>query len=222
MPGNASLNTMWTMARTAQPQCYDVVVVKNTLQRTLGRLPTRKEISDKFHRHIRLADGRQEDYIENFVRAVVAIYETIFRVPSLAQIIVEPDSGTARTLCGTTSASWLRWHQILQTKRKGSGPWTHWRTIISTRVTCQVACPKIYCRETGVMWASFHCRYSSTRSSGVGWVCHNLLWGFARNMWLSCKRRPSHAAISWPLHRFMQIKHGSASCALPQPRRSVY
>ena len=58
------LQDHWTMARTAQQQCYEVVVVKKTLQRTLGRLPTRKEISDKFHRHIKLADVRAEDYIE--------------------------------------------------------------------------------------------------------------------------------------------------------------
>ena len=62
------LQDHWTMARTAQQQCYEVVVVKNTLQRTLGRVPTRKEISDMFHRNIKLADGRQEDYIENFVK----------------------------------------------------------------------------------------------------------------------------------------------------------
>ena len=65
------LQDHWTMARTAQQQCYDVVVVKTTLQRPLGRLPTRKEISDTFHRNIKLAYGRQEDYSENFVKEVV-------------------------------------------------------------------------------------------------------------------------------------------------------
>ena len=73
----------------AQQQCYDVLVVKHTLQRTLGRLPTRKEISDKFHRHIKLADGRQEDYSENFAKDVITIHERILSVPSLAHITVE-------------------------------------------------------------------------------------------------------------------------------------
>ena len=79
------------MARTAQPQCYEVVVVKNTLQTTLGRLPTQKEISAKFHRNIKLADGRQEDYSENFVKEASTIYERILTVPSLAQIIAEQE-----------------------------------------------------------------------------------------------------------------------------------
>ena len=67
------LQDYWTMARTAQQQCYEVVVVKNALQRTLGRVPTRKEISDMFHRNIKLADGKQEDYRENFVKDVMII-----------------------------------------------------------------------------------------------------------------------------------------------------
>ena len=46
------LQDHWAMARTAQQQCYEVVVAKNALQTTLGRLPTRQEISDKFHRNI--------------------------------------------------------------------------------------------------------------------------------------------------------------------------
>ena len=66
------LQDNWTMARTAQQQCYDVVVVKHTLQRTLGRLPTRKEISDTFHRH-KLTYGRQEDCSENFVKDAMAM-----------------------------------------------------------------------------------------------------------------------------------------------------
>ena len=40
-------------------------------------MPTRTEISDMFHRNIKLADGRQEDYIENFVKDVMIIYERI-------------------------------------------------------------------------------------------------------------------------------------------------
>ena len=62
------LQYYWTMARTAQQQCYEVVVVKNTLQRTLGRVPTKKEMSDMFHRNIKLADGRQEGCSENCVK----------------------------------------------------------------------------------------------------------------------------------------------------------
>ena len=75
-------------AGAAQQQCYDVEVVKNTLQRTFGRLPTRKDISDKFHRLVKLADGRQEDYSENFAKDVMTIYERILSVPSMARIIV--------------------------------------------------------------------------------------------------------------------------------------
>ena len=54
------LQDPWTMERTAKQQCYEVLGVNNILQTTLGRLPTRKEISDKFPRNIKLADGRQE------------------------------------------------------------------------------------------------------------------------------------------------------------------
>ena len=85
------LQDHWTMARTAQQQCYEVVVVKNTLQTTLGLLPTRKEISDKFRKSIKLADGRQEDYSENFVKDAMTIYERILSSPPLAQIIVEQE-----------------------------------------------------------------------------------------------------------------------------------
>ena len=37
------LQDHWTMARTAQQQCYEVVVVKNALQTSLGLLPQKKE-----------------------------------------------------------------------------------------------------------------------------------------------------------------------------------
>ena len=67
------LQDHWTMARTAQQQFYEVVVVKNNLQRTLGRLPTRRETNDMFHRNNKRADGKQEDYIENFVKDAVTI-----------------------------------------------------------------------------------------------------------------------------------------------------
>ena len=56
------LQDHWTMARTAQQQCYEVVVVKNALQTSLGRLPQKKEISEKFHRNIKLATGKQDNY----------------------------------------------------------------------------------------------------------------------------------------------------------------
>ena len=41
------LQDHWTTARTAHQQCYEVVVAKNALQTKFGRLPTRKDISDK-------------------------------------------------------------------------------------------------------------------------------------------------------------------------------
>ena len=63
----------WTMAQTAQQQCYEVGVAKNTLQRQMGRLPAMKDISDVFHRNIKLAYGRQEDYIENSIKAVMIL-----------------------------------------------------------------------------------------------------------------------------------------------------
>ena len=49
---------------------------------------TRRDISDRFHGNIKLADGRQEDYIENCLKDAMTIYERISSVPSLAQIIV--------------------------------------------------------------------------------------------------------------------------------------
>jgi len=57
----------------------------------LGRLPTRKEISDKFRKNIKLADGRQEDYSENFVKDAMTIYERILSSPPLAQLILEQE-----------------------------------------------------------------------------------------------------------------------------------
>ena len=67
----------WIMALSAQQQCYDVVVVNNTLQKTLGRLPTRKEINGTFHWNTNLTDGRQEGYIEDFVKYTMTIYARI-------------------------------------------------------------------------------------------------------------------------------------------------
>ena len=66
-----SLQDHWTTARTAQQQCYEVVVVKNTVQKTAGRVPTRKDISNTFHRNVKLADGKQDDYSENFVYEII-------------------------------------------------------------------------------------------------------------------------------------------------------
>ena len=64
-----------------------MVVVKNSFQRTLRRLPHRKEISDKFHRHTKLADGRQGDYYKQ----VMTIYARILSVPFLFQISVKKE-----------------------------------------------------------------------------------------------------------------------------------
>ena len=44
-----------------------------------------------FLRHKKLAYGKQEDYIENFVKGVMTIYERMLSVLSLAHIIVEPE-----------------------------------------------------------------------------------------------------------------------------------
>ena len=79
------------MARKSQQLCYEVVVVNNTLQRTLGRLPTRKDVSGTINRNIQLTDGRQEDYSEHFDKEVMTIYERILSVPSLAQIIAKQE-----------------------------------------------------------------------------------------------------------------------------------
>ena len=63
------------------------------------------EIRDMFNRNIKLADGKQEDYNNNFIKKVMINYDRILSVPSLAHITVERRRGMARTLCGTTSAS---------------------------------------------------------------------------------------------------------------------
>ena len=44
-----------------------------------------------FHGNIKLADGRQEDYSETFVKDVMTICERILSLPSLAHIIVEQE-----------------------------------------------------------------------------------------------------------------------------------
>ena len=61
------------------------------LQRSLGRLPEKKEINDQFHRNIRLADASKEDYSVNCAKDALMIYGRILPVPSLAQIIVEQE-----------------------------------------------------------------------------------------------------------------------------------
>ena len=128
------LQDHWTMARSAQQQCYEVVVVKNTLPTTLGRLPTRKEISDKLRRNIKLADGRQEDYSENCVKDAVTIYERILTVPSLAHIIVEPEKRDGHSTveqhrqAGCVGIKDCRAREI-------KGSWAHWGAIILTTIT---------------------------------------------------------------------------------------
>ena len=51
----------------------------------------KKKISEKIHRNIKLAAGRQDDYSENFVKDALIIYERILTVPALAQMIVEQE-----------------------------------------------------------------------------------------------------------------------------------
>ena len=51
----------------------------------------RKEISDKFHTNIKLAEAKRDDYSENFVTEAMIIYGRILSVPSVAQIIVEQE-----------------------------------------------------------------------------------------------------------------------------------
>ncbi|MFM7989301.1 MAG: hypothetical protein ACKPKO_59305, partial [Candidatus Fonsibacter sp.] len=68
-----------------------MLVVESALQIKLGRLQTRKEISDTLHKNIKLADGRHEDYTENLIKEVLIIYERILNVPSLVNIMVEPE-----------------------------------------------------------------------------------------------------------------------------------
>ena len=87
------LQDHWSLSRTAQQQCYEVAVVKNALQTSLGRLPQKKEISEKFHRNIKLAAGRQDDYSENLVKdALIALRE------DFDCAIIGPDD------CGTREA----------------------------------------------------------------------------------------------------------------------
>ena len=143
------------MARTAQQQCYEVVVVKNTLQRTLGRLPTRQAISDMFYRNIKLADGKQEDYIENFVKDSMTIYERICECDHIGPCHCGTrEAGRPELSVDHRRQAGCVGIKILQTKRKGSGPWAHCRTITLTTSTCPVACPSIFCTETKVMWTS--------------------------------------------------------------------
>ena len=91
MPGNAYCRTLGVRRKHRINNYYDVVVVKNTLQTTLRRSPTRQEIRDKFHSNVKLADGRQEGYSENFAKDAMTMYERILSVPSLANIIVEQE-----------------------------------------------------------------------------------------------------------------------------------
>ena len=106
------------MARTAQQQCYEVVVVKNTLQRTLDRVPTSKDISEMLHRNIKLTDGMQDDYIENFVQDVMTIHERLLSAPSLAHIIVEQENRDGQNSLWNNIGKLAVLDQKLQTMRK--------------------------------------------------------------------------------------------------------
>ena len=86
-----TLQEHWTMSRTAAQQCYEVVAVKNGLQKDLGRQPTKKEISDKFRKSAKMAAGRQDDFSENFIKDALNVFEKVLSVPSLAAIITEQE-----------------------------------------------------------------------------------------------------------------------------------
>ena len=77
----------WTLTRTAFQMCYTVVTARQKLLADLGRMPTRKEISDHFRRNVKLVDRKQDDYSENFVKDALTIYERILCFPPLADII---------------------------------------------------------------------------------------------------------------------------------------
>ena len=85
------LQEHWTMARTAQQQCHEVVSIKNSLQKDLGRQPTRKEISDKFRHNVKMAPGRKDDYSETFVREALNIYDKVLCCPPLAQALLDQE-----------------------------------------------------------------------------------------------------------------------------------
>ena len=85
------LQEHWSMARTAQQQCYEVVSIKNGLQKDLGRQPTRKEISDKFRHNVKMAPGRKDDYSETFVREALNIYDKVLCCPPLAQVLLDQE-----------------------------------------------------------------------------------------------------------------------------------
>ena len=85
------LQEHWTMSRTAAQQCYEVIAVQSSLQKDLGRQPTKKEISDKFRKNAKLAKGRQEDFSENFITQALVVYEKVLSIPKLAAIIMEQE-----------------------------------------------------------------------------------------------------------------------------------
>jgi hypothetical protein len=85
------LQEHWTMSRTAAQQCYEVIAVQSSLQKDLGRQPTKKEISDKFRKNAKLATGRQEDFSENFIVQALIVYEKVLSIPKLAAIIMEQE-----------------------------------------------------------------------------------------------------------------------------------
>ena len=74
------LQDNWSMARTAQQQCYEVVVFGPTLPLQLARQPQSKEISDKFCQNVNLADSSQEDHSERVVNDALAYYTSILCV----------------------------------------------------------------------------------------------------------------------------------------------
>jgi hypothetical protein len=154
---NLILQDHWTMARTAQQQCYEVIVVKNNLQTVLGSLPTRKEISHKFRRNVKLADGRQEDYSENFVKDALTIFERILSVPPLECFILEQEKRDGH------NASWNNIGNLAVLAAKTSDQ-EEQKWVMDSLEDYQinhghmaVIRPKTSCKVTGAMLVSFHC-----------------------------------------------------------------
>ncbi len=89
-----------------------------------------KAINDMFQRGIKMADGKREDYIENFVKEVMTIYERILMCALIGHIIVEPEKRDGQKSLWHNIGKLAVFASSTADLEERSGSWAHWMTII--------------------------------------------------------------------------------------------
>ena len=109
------------------------------------------------HRNSKLADGRQEDYIDDFVEDVMTMYVRILSAPSLAHIIVEQEKRDGQNSLWNNIGNLvvLASKTADQEERKWVMDSLEDYQINQSYMSSDLS--KKYRKETRLMWASFLC-----------------------------------------------------------------